>query len=319
MNLRPLLLALLSITTVARAEMTEEQKRVPLEVDTHDAKLAKIVLLAGSVSNRPGQHEYFAGCALMMDWLKQNGAVWPVMAANGWPQDEHIFDGARAVVVYADGGAKLPFLDPARMELMRKLMAGGAGFVMLHQSVDIPEAQAPEVKAWLGGAFTADIGCRGHWDMSFDQFPSHPTMRGVQPFAAPLDGWLYNLHFAEQGVVPLLTGAVPDKSRTTADAQSHTGRAETIGWAYERPDGGRSFAFTGCDLHRNWQVESQRRLVVNGILWTAKLEVPEAGAKVEFNPADLAKNLDDKPKPAPKTAQKPAPVTTAAPAAEATK
>ena len=72
---------------------------------------------------------------------------------------------------------------------------------------------------------------------------------------------------------------VPDKSRTTPDARAHNGRAETIGWAYERPDGGRSFAFTGCDLHRNWQVESQRRLVVNGILWTAKLEVPEAGAR----------------------------------------
>ena len=304
MHLRPLLLAFLAITT-ARAELTEEQKRVPLEADAHDPKLAKIVLLAGGVSNKPGQHEYFAGCALMMDWLKQNGGVWPVMAANGWPQDESIFAGARTVVIYADGGAKLPFLDPARLALMRKLMAGGAGFVMLHQSVDVPEAQAPEVQAWLGGAWTKDIGCRGHWDMAFDQFPSHPTMRGVQSFAAPLDGWLYNLHFADHGVTPLLSGAVPDKSRTTPDAQAHTGRAETIGWAYERPDGGRSFAFTGCDLHRNWQVESQRRLVVNGILWTAKLEVPEAGAKVEFNPAELAKNLDDKPKPTPKPAVAP--------------
>ena len=72
---------------------------------------------------------------------------------------------------------------------MRKPMAAGTGFVMLHQSVDIPEAQAPDVQAWLGGAWTKDIGCRGHWDMAFDQFPTHPTMRGVQPFAAPA-GWL---------------------------------------------------------------------------------------------------------------------------------
>lgn len=285
-----------------RADLTEEQRRVPLEADSHDPNLAKIVLLAGSVSNKPGQHEYFAGCALMMDWLKQNGGIWPVMAAEGWPKDERIFDGARAVVVYADGGAKLPFLDPARLERMRKLMAGGAGFVMLHQSVDVPEAQASEVQAWLGGAFTSDIGCRGHWDMAFDQFPTHPVTRGVQPFSAPLDGWLYNLHFAEHGVTPLLTGVVPDKSRTTADAEAHNGRAETIGWAYERPDGGRSFAFTGCDLHRNWQVESQRRLVTNGILWTAKLEVPDSGAKVDFSPPDLAKNMDAKPQPVPKPA-----------------
>ncbi|MEO6788343.1 MAG: hypothetical protein ABI318_19645, partial [Chthoniobacteraceae bacterium] len=45
-----------------------------------------------------------------------------------------------------------------------------------------------------------------------------------------------------------------------------------------------------------------RRLVVNGILWTAKLEIPEGGAPVAFNDADIMKNWDNKPKPAPKAA-----------------
>jgi hypothetical protein len=130
--------------------------------------------------------------------------------------------------------------------------------------------------------------------MEFSTFPPHPILRGVEPFAAPLDGWLYNLHFAEHGVTPLLTGAVPDQSRTTADAKAHTGRLETIAWTCERPNGGRSFAFTGCDLHRNWQVESQRRFVVNGILWAAKIEVPKNGARVNFDPVELARNLDAK-------------------------
>ena len=39
------------------AELTDEQKLVPLEADTTDASLAKIVLLAGPVSNKAGQHE----------------------------------------------------------------------------------------------------------------------------------------------------------------------------------------------------------------------------------------------------------------------
>ena len=291
-----LFLTLLAITT-ARAEVTEEQRRVPIEADAPDAKLAKIVLLAGSPSNKAGQHEYFAGCALMMEWLKQNPGVWPVLVADGWPQNEAVLDGARAIVCYADGGPNLPFLAPARMAKMRALMDRGTGFVMLHQAVDVPAAQAAEIQAWLGGAWTKDIGCRGHWDMEFDPAATgakHPVLAGLQPFAAPLDGWLYNLHFAERGVTPLLTGAVPDKSRTTADAQAHSGRAETIAWAFERENGGRSFAFTGCDLHRNWQVESQRRLVINGILWAAKLDVPADGAKVAFEPSDLAKNLDAK-------------------------
>ena len=287
-------LSLLTILAIrAHAELTEEQLRVPLETDVADTKLAKVVLLAGSVSNKAGQHEYFAGCALMMNWLKQTPGVAPVMAAEGWPKNESILDGARAVVVYADGGDKLPFLEPKRWERMRALMKSGTGFVMLHQSVDVPEQNAGEMKSWLGAVWQKDIGCRGHWDMEFADFPKHPAFRGVTRFAAPLDGWLYNLHFAP-GAVPLLAAAVPEKSRTTADAKEHNARAETIAWSYERPDGGRSFAFTGCDLHRNWSVESQRRLVVNGILWSAKVEVPESGAAVALEPADLGRNLDAK-------------------------
>src|SRR4051794_32582442 len=106
--MRFLLLGFLGILMplVGRA-LTEEQRQVPLEQDSPDSKLAKIVLLAGSVSNKPGQHEYFAGCALMMKWLKAVPGVWPVMAAEGWPQNEGVFEGAKAVVVYMDGGAKL--------------------------------------------------------------------------------------------------------------------------------------------------------------------------------------------------------------------
>jgi len=290
-----LLLALLSLTLCARAELTEEQRRVPLEAASPDPKLAKIVLIAGSTSNKPGQHEYFAGCALMMNWLKQTPGVWPVLVAEGWPKNESILDGAKAVVVYADGGVKLPFLEPARWAKMKSLMDAGAGFVMLHQSVDIPNDHADEMKSWLGAAFQSDIGCRGHWDMEFSEFPQHPTTRGVTTFAAPLDGWLYNLHFAP-GAKPLLAGQVPDKSRTSADAKAQNGRAEVIGWAYERPNGGRSFGFTGCDLHRNWSVESQRRFVTNGILWTAGIEIPAGGAPVTFDPASISTNMDYKPK-----------------------
>jgi type 1 glutamine amidotransferase len=296
----PSLLCLAALTTFAQAGLTDEQRRIPLEAESPDPELAKIVLLAGSVSNKAGQHEYFAGCALMSGWLKQTPGVRPVMAADGWPRDERILDGARAVVVYADGGVKLPFLEPARWEKMKSLMAKGTGLVMLHQAVDVPEDRADEIKAWLGGAWTKDIGSRGHWDMSFAEFPKHPVMRGVKPFSAPHDGWLFNLHFAD-GATPLVTGQVPDKARSTADAKAHNGRAETIAWAFERANGGRSFAFTGCDLHRNWQEEGQRRLVTNGILWAARFDVPEGGATVPFEPGDLGKNLDAKPQPAPVT------------------
>jgi hypothetical protein len=301
---------LLALCTTALAGLTDEQRQIPLEQDSSDPKLAKIVLLAGSVSNKAGQHEYFAGCALMMDWLKKTPGVWPVMAAEGWPKDEKILEGAKAVVVFADGGAKLPFLESARWARMKSLMDAGAGLVMLHQAVDVPAAQAEEIKSWLGAVWQPDIGSRGHWDMEFNEFSKHATLRGVTPFAAPLDGWLFNMHFAP-GATPLVSGPVPDKARTTADAKAHAGRAEVVAWAYERPNGGRSFAFTGCDLHKNWLVESQRRLVTNGILWSAKVEVPEGGAPVPMTPAQLGMNMDAKPAPkaaAPKPAAVAVPV-----------
>jgi hypothetical protein len=300
-----LLPVLLALAFSVRAELTEQQRLVPLEKDSLDPKLAKVVLLAGSVSNKAGQHEYFAGCVLMMQWLRETPGVWPVLVAEGWPKDEAVFENAKAIVVYADGGPKLPFLEAARWERMRGLMKKGTGLVMLHQAVDVPEDHAEELKSWLGAVWTKDIGSRGHWDMEFKDFPAHAITRGVNGFAAPFDGWLFNLHFAS-GAVPLVSGVVPDKARTTADAKAHVGRAEVIAWSFERADGGRSFGFTGCDLHKNWIAEGQRRLVTNAILWTAKIEVPEGGAAVPITSAQLAANMDAKPAAAPAASKSPA-------------
>ncbi len=276
------------------AELTDEQKQVPLEVDAPDASMTKIVLLAGSVSNKPGQHEYFAGCSILSKCLKQTPGVWPVMVAEGWPKNEAIFKGAKAVVVYMDAGEKLAWLEPTRWANIRELMASGAGLVAMHQAVEVPAAQADEFKNWLGAVWQKDIGCRGHWDMSLAINPAHATSAGVTGFDAPKDGWLYNLHFADQGVTPLLTGKVTDKARTTADAKAHVGRDEVIAWAYERPDGARSIGFTGADLHSSWHIDSQRRFVTNAILWTAKLDVPKDGAPIVCDEADFTSNMDRK-------------------------
>jgi hypothetical protein len=244
------------------------------------------------VSNKAGQHEYFAGCAMLMKCLKQTPGIWPVMAAEGWPKNEAVLKGAKSVVAYMDGGPKCALLEGTHWETLRGLIKDGAGFVVLHQAVDIPEDHAADFKEWAGAVWQKDIGSRGHWDMSFTPDAKHDSLRGVASFSAPHDGWLYNLHFAEKNVTPLLTGAVPDKSRSTDDAKSHAGRAEVIAWAHERANGGRSFGFTGCDLHKNWELEAQRRLVVNGILWSAKVKVPATGAPVKIDAADLTSNMD---------------------------
>ncbi len=303
MRIPPALFVLLIALAPLAAAPSYDQSGVPLEVDAPRPGLAKIVLIAGAPSSKPMAHEYFAGCALLMDWLRAQPGVWPVMA-RGWPKDERVLEGARCIVYFGDGGGKQPFAEPGRWATLARLMSDGTGLVLLHQAMDFPlGADGAAVKGWLGAVFHSDIGSRGHWDMEFNDIAPHEVTRGVKPFAAPADGWLYNLHFAPAGVTPLLRGAVPDKSRSTADARKYPGRAEVIAWAHQRPEGGRGFGFTGADLHKSWSYPSQRTLVLNGILWSAGLPVPAGGVQVDLDPAALERNLDDKPAPAPAKAK----------------
>ena len=70
----PALLALLSLRLSA-ATSPYDQSSVPMEVDAPKPGLAKILILAGGPSSKAMAHEYFAGCALLLDWLKQQPGV----------------------------------------------------------------------------------------------------------------------------------------------------------------------------------------------------------------------------------------------------
>jgi len=272
-----------------------DQSGVPLEVDTKDPKLNKVVLVAGRQSHGPGDHEFFAGCAILMNMLKQTPGVYPVMARDGWPKNEKIFDGAKAVVFYMDGGGGHPILQKDHKEVVQKLMDQGVGFVNLHYAVEYPKSQSDHVLNWLGGYYETGFSTNPHWKADFKSMPQHPITRGVKPFEIQ-DEWYFNIRFAPEAkkVTPILKATPPDAVRRTEAAKMHPGREEIVAWAFERDNGGRSFGFTGGHTHKNWGEENFRRLVVNAILWTAKVDVPEDGARVVMDPADLNKNLDRK-------------------------
>jgi len=50
-----------------------------------------------------------------------------------------------------------------------------------------------------------------------------------------------------------------------------------VSWAVERNGGGRGFVFTGSDFHKNMAVDQHRRILANGILWAARIDVPSGG------------------------------------------
>ena len=47
-------------------------------------------------------------------------------------------------------------------------------------------------------------------------------------------------------------------------------------------DGGRGFAMAGQDTHKNLAEEGKRRMLVNGILLAAHVEVPQEGVSCEI-------------------------------------
>jgi type 1 glutamine amidotransferase len=284
--------------TVSAADVDpHDQTGVPLEVQPTDPALTKIVLVAGRQSHGPGEHEFFAGCAILMKMLQQTPGVFPVLARDGWPKDPKTFEGAKVVVFYMDGGGGHPIIQKEHMDVVRKLIEEGVGFVNLHYAVEYPKKEGQTVLDWLGGYYETGYSVNPHWKADFKEIPEHPVTRGVRPFAIQ-DEWYYSIRFTPdlKGVTPILKATPPDNTRFTEEAKKHPGREEIVAWTFERPGGGRSFGFTGAHFHRNWSDENFRRLVVNAILWTAKLEPPKEGAKVDLDPAELKKNLDRKAK-----------------------
>ncbi|HZZ82494.1 MAG TPA: ThuA domain-containing protein [Gemmataceae bacterium] len=274
-------LLLLGVMPIHAGEKTTKlPKGITLEQQPPDTKLAKIVFLAGSNFYKPGEHEYIGGCALLMDLVKQTPGVFPVLALD-WPKDPATFKDARAIVFFLDGGDKHPILKGDRLKQIDAL-AQSAGIVMLHQGVDVPKDRGPTMRSWVGAAFEKGPSQRAHWISEFKQFPEHPITRGVKPFKID-DGWLYKLRFVDgmQGVTPLLRTVSPKATNAKLDDGA------IVSWAFERKDKGRGFAFTGAHLHASFAEEGYRRFLTNGILWSAHIEIPAAGAPVALTADQL--------------------------------
>jgi type 1 glutamine amidotransferase len=273
----------------------------------------KIVLIAGKPSHGPGAHEFNAGCKLLAKCLDDQPGIQPVFVAGGWPEDESVFQGARSVVFFMDGGAKHPMIQENRLETMKKLMDQGVGLVCLHYAVEFPKGKpGDQLLEWLGGYYETGFSTNPHWVADIKSFPDHPITRGVKPFAIN-DEWYFNLRFRPdmKGITPIVVAKPDDdtregKSSSPRGPYAHIaaakGREEILAWALEREGGGRAFGFTGAHFHKNWANPDFRTLVLNAILWSAKLEVPSQGVQCSLSDEDLTKNQD--PKPAPKAKKK---------------
>ncbi len=274
----------------------------------------KIVLIAGKPSHPPGMHEFRAGCLLLQACLEKTPGVKVSVYTNGWPDSPAAFDGADAVVIYADGGGKHPAVQDDHKEILAGLVKKGVGLGFMHYGVEVlKDKGGPEFLQWIGGYYENAYSCNPMWAPDYKDFPVHPVARGVKPFSNH-DEWYFNMRWTEgqKGITPILTAKPSDAVRagpyvSPKGPYEHIlaakGRTETMMWVYDRPDGGRGFGFTGGHTHKNWGDDNQRKVVLNALLWLAKAEVPKNGVESTVSPAQLAANLDPKPTPAAKKKQ----------------
>ena len=268
----------------------------------------KIVFIAGRPSHGPGEHEHRAGCLLLKSCLDNVKGVTSVVYSNGWPDDPAAaFQGAAAVVVYADGGGGHPLLQDDHLKTIGALMDKGVGLACIHYACEpTKEKGEKEFLDWIGGAFEINWSVNPHWDGDFAKLPTHPITCGVNPFKIR-DEWYFNMRFRDgmNDVTPILS-AVPDGSTTNRNDGPHEGNPTVRGivargepvilaWAADRPNGGRGFGFTGAHFHKNWAQDDFRKLVLNAILWVAKADVPANGVQSTVTEAQMQANLDPKP------------------------
>jgi uncharacterized protein (TIGR03067 family) len=269
------------------------------------AAVKRILLIAGRQSHGPGDHEFRAGCLLLKKCLDPLPGIQVEVYTNGWPSSDSVFEGASGVVIYADGGGGHPAIQGNRIQLMDNLASQGVGIGFMHYAVEVPKGPAGEaMQRWIGGFYEHLYSVNPFWVPNFTSYPNHPVTRGVGSFAL-LDEWYFNMRWRPdiKGITHILVDTPSDRVRKgpyvhPAGPYEHiitdSGRKETMMWTYERPDGGRGFGFTGGHKHVNWAEDNYRKVVLNAILWVAKVDVPSNGVESTVKPEELAENLDPK-------------------------
>lgn len=270
-------------------------------------KTRKLVMIAGTPSHGPGDHEFNAGVLLLQKCLVGVPGLETVVCLNGYPQDDSMLDTADAILCYADGGGNHPLIRGQRLERIGALMDKGVGLMCCHYGVEVPkDLGGAEFRKWIGGHYEHMYSCNPMWKPEFTAFPDHPICRGVRPFSVR-DEWYFRMRFRDDmaGVTPILSAVPPDKVRDGPyaypkgpyphiQADKGKNRPEVMMWATERADGGRGVGFTGGHFHRNWLDPNFRKIVLNALLWVSQVDVPANGVESEVTEDDIKQNLDPK-------------------------
>jgi hypothetical protein len=258
----------------------------------------RVLFVAGEPSHGPGEHRFPAGCALLAEALNASGPALRADVSQGWPADDSLA-AAQTIVLYSDGLDR--HVAAGRIEALRRHVAAGKGLAVLHFALEPSRGELSEfLLETIGGYFDPDWSVNPVWTLERSRLATHEVTRGVAPFALE-DEWYYHLRF-RAGVLPVLQ-AVPPAGSLGADGPRSAnpavrdaiarGELQTLAWVFEGDGARRGFGFTGGHFHGNWAHDDFRKLVLNGIAWTAGVAIPEAGIASSIAPIPRYSTIDE--------------------------
>ena len=226
----------------------------------------QLLLLAQGPDGHPvSTHEYVAGQQILAKLLRDVPQLKITVAhADGdWTAGPALLDKADHCVLFVSEGAKWVNADPSRREALRRLAGRKGGLSVLHWGMGTRDAANIDPFVQLFGA------CHGGPDRKYKVLETkctpaadHPATKGLEPFELK-DEFYYALKRdpANKTLQPLLSARID-------------GQDELVAWAWERPDGGRSFGFSGLHFHANWKHAAYQKLVAQSVLWTMQITPP---------------------------------------------
>lgn len=274
------------------------------------ADTKRILFFAGPASHGWGSHQHPAGSLVLVQSMRRSGLDVKVDLTFDWPSRAELAD-FDALVIYSDGWNVHPATD--HLDDLEAFMNQGGGLSVIHWATGIGGkdlwtkknvTQEPVRVQWrqlVGADFEPWHSVSVIWDAGFEDLADHEITRGLKPFTV-WDECYFHLRCSEQHcdhVVPL-HGSLPplniirpgvradSGSESALEAVGERKEPQYCSWGFERPEGGRSFGYTGGHLHWNWARDEVRMLVLNGIYWTTGAVVPVEGIQ---SPRPTAKQM----------------------------
>ena len=268
------------------------------------ADKSKVVFISGKPSHGRLAHEHRAGNMLLANALNDSGlsVQATVLEDIGYPKEDSVLNDADTIVIFCTGHGG--HVLNKKLKDFDALMNKGKGVVMIHWATEAVKGDpAEKFLEWMGGFCDLHWSVNPHWIPKFKP-RKHEIWNGVNAFSVN-DEWYYHMRFVKnmKGVTPILTDVPPASTLKRSDGARSgnptvrkavaNGETQHVAWAYERSNGGRGFGFTGGHVHMNWQNDDNRKLMLNAILWTAKVTIPKSGV-VSRTPTkdEMLENLD---------------------------